>query len=243
MTQQTLFISDLHIRPERADIPRRFIHFLETRAAGVERLYILGDLFDAWVGDDDPTPPNQEVIAALKRCSESGVAIFFQPGNRDFLVGSQFAEACGLTILADEQQIDLYGTSALVMHGDLLCSDDVDYLAFRAKSRTTEWQQKMLTKPLFLRLLISRWYRLRSHFHKRKKTMAIMDANPQTVCETMRKHQVSVLIHGHTHRPAVHSFELDGSPVQRFVLAEWNSGGAALCWDREGYRIEPVVAA
>jgi UDP-2,3-diacylglucosamine hydrolase len=239
---QTLFVSDLHIRPERPDITRRFLHFLEHRAAGVERLYILGDLFDAWVGDDDRTPPNGRIIASLKQCTNSGTAIYFQQGNRDFLVGEHFAEASGTRILPDYEVIDLYGTPTLIMHGDLLCTDDVAYLAFRDKARQPEWQRRMLSKPLFLRQAISRWYRLRSHFHKRRKTMEIMDVNQSAVQETMHQHGVTRLIHGHTHRPGVHHIELEGASAQRFVLSEWNSGGDVLCWDADGYRIEPIAA-
>jgi UDP-2,3-diacylglucosamine hydrolase len=238
---QTLFVSDLHIRPERSDITRRFLYFLEKRAAGVERLYILGDLFDAWVGDDDPTPPNGRIITGLKKCVAAGTAIYFQQGNRDFLVGERFAEASGIQLLLDYEVIDLYGTPTLIMHGDLLCTDDIAYLAFRDKARQPEWQRIMLSKPLFLRLTISRWYRLRSHFHKRRKPAEIMDVNQSAVQETMRQHGVTRLIHGHTHRPGVHEFDHDGGPAQRFVLSEWNSGGDVLCWDAGGYRIEPIA--
>lgn len=241
MIAQTLFVSDLHIRPERPDITHRFVHFLENRAAGVERLYILGDLFDAWVGDDDPTQPNGHIITSLRKRADAGTAIYFQQGNRDFLVGERFAGASGVQLLPDYSVIDLYGTPTLIMHGDLLCTDDVAYLAFRNKTRQREWQRKMLSKPLFLRLAISRWYRWRSHFHKRRKTMEIMDVNQAAVQNTMRQYRVTRLIHGHTHRPAVHAFDQDSTPAQRFVLSEWNSGGDVLCWDSDGYRIEPIA--
>ncbi|WP_054772832.1 UDP-2,3-diacylglucosamine diphosphatase [Methylogaea oryzae] len=231
--KESLFISDLHLSAGRRATVRRFLQFLRHRAPQAERLYILGDLFDAWVGDDDNTPPNRAVKRALRALSDSGTEIYYQHGNRDFLIGERFLRETGCRPLPDHAVIDLYGTPTLLMHGDLLCSDDLPYLAFRALSRTAEWRDNILGKPLLLRLLGARWYRLRSYWHKSKKSGEIMDVNQDTVRETMQRHGATRLIHGHTHRPAVHDFQLDGAPVQRFVLAEWDDQGSVSCWTPE----------
>ena len=241
MRKETLFISDLHLRQTRSDITRRFLHFLQSRARGIERLYILGDLFDTWVGDDDPTPPGSRVRTELRELSDSGTSIFFQQGNRDFLIGDRFSCETGVAIIDDYTVIDLYRTPTLLMHGDLLCTDDIPYLQFRTKARDPDWQRNVLSKPLLLRLAYARWYRLRSHFHKRKKSQEIMDVNPETVRAVMRQYQVTRIIHGHTHRPAVHNIDSDGTGHQRFVLAQWERDANVLCWDVDGYRIEPVI--
>ena len=238
MKNDILFISDLHLTIEKPEITRRFLSFLENQASQAKTLYILGDLFDAWVGDDDPTPPNIKIKAKLKHLTSLGTKIYFQQGNRDFLVGKRFTEETGVILLDDYHVIDLYGTPTLLMHGDLLCSDDIPYLEFRAKSHTPEWIQNVLLKPLVLRLLYARWYRFRSFFHKRKKHDDIMDANQNTIIETMRHHKVLRLIHGHTHRPAIHDFEIDLQPAQRFVLAQWSKESAnALSWTASGYQV------
>lgn len=238
MLRETLFISDLHLSRERPATVRCFLGFLKNRAAGVERLYILGDLFDAWIGDDDPTPPNREIIAGLRNVSETGTRIYFQPGNRDFLIGERFARESGAALLDDHALIDLYGAPTLLMHGDLLCTDDVHYLRARAKTHTPEWKQSALAKPLWLRQLLARWYRQRSQRHKRKAALDIMDVNQNAVTDTLRRYRAARLIHGHTHRPAVHHLTIDGHSAQRFVLAEWHDRGSVLGWDRHGYRIE-----
>jgi len=236
-----LFISDLHLSLDKPEITRRFLRFLETRATGAEALYILGDLFDAWIGDDDPTPPNGKIKRQLKQLSATGTHIYLQLGNRDFLLGKRFCDETGATLLGDHAVIDLYGVPTLLMHGDLLCTDDLPYQAFRAKSHTPEWIGSVLNKPLLLRLLAARWYRLRSFWHKRKKSLEIMDVNPLTVADTMKAHDCIRLIHGHTHRPAVHDFKVDGKDAQRFVLAAWSrDSGQALCWTKDGYRVETV---
>jgi UDP-2,3-diacylglucosamine hydrolase len=238
---ETLFIADLHLTLERPEITQRFLAFLENRASRVESLYILGDFFDAWIGDDDPTPPNRTVIKQLNKLTSGGTKVFLQQGNRDFLLGDRFFQETGVTPLEDYKVIDLYGVPTLLMHGDLLCTDDIAYQEFRNKSHTPEWRHKMLSKPLIIRMLIARWFRLRSRFHKNRKTAEIMDVNQQTVLETLRAYKAERLIHGHTHRPAVHDFQLDGRPVQRFVLENWKPDSASfLCWNKEGYTIESV---
>jgi UDP-2,3-diacylglucosamine hydrolase len=231
---EALFISDLHLSQDKPATTQRFLQFLRTRAAGVERLYILGDLFDAWIGDDDPTPPTLAVKTGIRALVDAGTTVYFQHGNRDFLIGERFVRETGVTLLEDYAVIDLNGTPTLVMHGDLLCTDDIPYQTARARVRTDEWKRAALAKPLFIRQLYARWYRLRSRFHKRNKSFAIMDVNPDAVIETMRKYEVTRLIHGHTHRPYVHDLAVDGKPAQRLVLAEWTDQINALSWSRQG---------
>jgi len=236
-----LFISDLHISLEKPEITRRFLAFLSDRAPKAAAVYILGDLFDAWIGDDDFTPPNNKIRNQLKQLTGSGTPVYLQQGNRDFLLGKQFSEDTGVTLIDEYAVVDLYGTPTLLTHGDLLCTDDLPYQAFRAKSHTPEWQQSVLSKPLLLRLLAARWYRIRSYFHKRKKSQDIMDVNQDTVVSIMRERHCLRLIHGHTHRPAVHDFKIDGLAAQRFVLAAWSkNAGEVLCWNGSGYRIEAL---
>jgi len=241
MKTEILFISDLHIALEKPDITRRFFDFLENRASKASAIYILGDLFDAWIGDDDYTPPGNQIRKKLKRLTDSGTVVYLQQGNRDFLLGDNFCRDTGVTLLGDYAVIDLQGVPTLLTHGDLLCTDDVSYQAFRAKSHASEWKQGVLSKPLWLRLLAARWYRIRSYFHKRKKSMDIMDVNQDTVLEVMREYKCLRLIHGHTHRPGIHNFEINAEPAQRFVLAAWrNDGAELLCWNNQGYQIEVI---
>lgn len=241
MNNEILFISDLHLSLEKAEITRRFLRFLRDRAGKAAAVYILGDLFDTWIGDDDPTPPNDTIRTELRRLTASGTKVYLQLGNRDFLLGEKFCRDTGVVLLGDYAVIDLFGVSTLLTHGDLLCTDDLPYQAFRAKSRTPEWQRSVLSKPLPLRLLGARWYRFRSFLHKRKKSQEIMDVNQDAVIEAMRQHGCLRLIHGHTHRPQVHHFTIDQQPAQRFVLADWKKDTAeVLCWSSEGYAIEPI---
>jgi len=241
MNQDTLFISDLHLSLDKPEITRRFLTFLANRAKTAKAVYILGDLFDTWIGDDDFMPPNNKIRQQLKHTTDSGIPVFLQQGNRDFLLGSRFAQDTGVTLLDDYTVIDLHGTPTLITHGDLLCTDDLAYQAFRIKSHTPEWQHNVLSKPLLLRLLAARWYRLRSYFHKRKKSQDIMDVNQDTVATVMREYGTLRLIHGHTHRPAMHGFEINGQAAQRFVLAAWTKdSGEVLCWNNDGYHIEVV---
>ncbi|TAN64991.1 MAG: UDP-2,3-diacylglucosamine diphosphatase [Methylobacter sp.] len=241
MNQEILFISDLHISLEKPEITRRFLWFLTERAAKAAAVYILGDLFDAWIGDDDFTPPNNKIRTQLKQLTGSGIPVYLQQGNRDFLLGKQFSKDTGVTLLDEYAVIDVHGTPTLLTHGDLLCTDDLPYQAFRAKSHTQAWRQSVLSKPLLVRLLAARWYRLRSYFHKRKKSQDIMDVNQNTVLNIMRERHCLRLIHGHTHRPAIHDFEIDGQIAQRFVLAAWTKdAGEVLCWNQNGYQVEAL---
>ncbi|MEQ1560600.1 MAG: UDP-2,3-diacylglucosamine diphosphatase [Methyloglobulus sp.] len=241
MTKEILFISDLHLSWDKPEITRCFLAFLEHRAHKAAALYILGDLFDAWVGDDDSSPPYPKIREGLKRLTESGTKVSLQLGNRDFLLGEKFCLDTGVIMIPDPVVIDLFGEPTLLMHGDLLCTDDLPYQAFRSKSRTTEWRQRVLTKPLFIRLLAARWYRLRSYFHKRRKSQEIMDVNQDTVISTMLEHKCLRLIHGHTHKPDIHNFMINGNTAQRHVLEAWTKeSGQTLVWDNNGYRIETL---
>jgi UDP-2,3-diacylglucosamine hydrolase len=239
--KEILFISDLHLSLEKRQITQRFLNFLKARAINAEALYILGDLFDAWIGDDDFTPPNNIIRKQLKQLTDSGTRVYLQQGNRDFLLGQRFCEETGVTLLDDHVVINLSGVQTLLMHGDLLCTDDLPYQAFRIKAHSPEWQQNVLAKPLLLRLLAARWYRLRSYFHKRGKSQDIMDVNQNTVIDTMRSYNCFRLIHGHTHRPNIHNFEIDGATAQRFVLSAWYDDKAeVLSWTGSHYQIESI---
>lgn len=241
MKQDIIFISDLHLALEKKEITRRFLSFLKNQARQANTLYILGDLFDAWIGDDDNTPPNKQIKTQLKQLTDSGTQVFLQQGNRDFLIGQQFCDETGVTLLDDYAVIELNGVKTLLTHGDLLCTDDIPYQAFRKKSHTKAWIQNVLSKPLLIRIFAARWYRFRSHFHKRKKSQEIMDVNQQSVISVMLKYQCSRLIHGHTHRPAIHDFEINGKTAQRFVLAEWKKQTIEILrWDAKGYQIEKL---
>ncbi len=241
MKNNILFISDLHLALEKTEITQRFLNFLQDKARSTQALYILGDLFDAWIGDDDNTPPNKTIKQALKQLADSGTAIFLLQGNRDFLLGADFCRECGITLLDEYAVIELQGQSILLTHGDLLCSDDLPYQAFRLKSHSHEWQQYVLSKPLIIRLLAARWYRFRSFFHKRHKTQEIMDVNQQAVVDAMQKYGCLTLIHGHTHRPASHEFQIAGQPAKRLVLADWKKHSAEiLCWINGEWHTEKI---
>lgn len=241
MKQDIIFISDLHISIEKTEITRRFISFLQNQAVKASAVYILGDFFDTWVGDDDNTPPNKKIKQQLKQLTDSGTQVYLQQGNRDFLLGQRFCNESGITLLDEYTVIDLFGVKTLLTHGDLLCTDDIPYQEFRTKSRTTEWKQNVLTKPLLLRLLVARWYRFRSFFHKRKKSQDIMDVNQQTIIQVMQQYDCLRLIHGHTHRPALHDFKINNKPAQRFVLAEWKKDSAELLrWTPESFKREAI---
>jgi UDP-2,3-diacylglucosamine hydrolase len=238
LKKNTLFISDLHLSFEQPKITRHFLNFLITEVKKSSELYILGDLFDVWIGDDDFMPPIKQIKTQLKQLTDSGVKIYLQQGNRDFLLGEKFCQQTGLQLLDEFAIIDLYGVKTLLTHGDLLCSDDLAYQAFRKKSHSLVWQQNVLSKPLLLRLLVARWYRLRSFIHKRNQSEQIMDVNQQTVIDIMNHYQVTQLIHGHTHRPAVHTLKIAQQKAQRFVLSAWTKQGAGiLAWNQQGYKI------
>ena len=237
---ETLFISDLHLDPERPAITELFLTFLEKRAARAEALYILGDLFEAWVGDDDDAPMNLAVCSALKACAKSGTAVYVMHGNRDFLLGSVFAEQSAVTLLDDPARIDLYGTPTLLMHGDLLCTDDTGYLGFRKMVRDPDWQSAMLARPLEERRLMAQEMRASSREQTGGKPEAIMDVNSDAVIDVMRAQQVTRLIHGHTHRPGVHEMDVAGEVSQRIVLGDWYEQGSMLVCSASGCELQAL---
>lgn len=236
----TLFISDLHLDPDRPVITALFLDFLQQRAAGAETLYILGDLFEAWIGDDDDARLGREVAGGLKDLTTQGVPVYLIHGNRDFLVGERFAAASGVHLLPEATVIDLYGTPTLIMHGDTLCTDDLTYQAFRAQVRSPQWQAQLLTRPLAERRQIARQLREGSQQATQQKADDITDVNPDEVIRIMREYGVSRLIHGHTHRPAIHNLLIDGKPAQRIVLGDWYEQGSVLNCDATGCRLEII---
>ncbi len=222
----TLFIADLHLQTEEPAITAGFLRFLRGEAKSADALYILGDLFEAWIGDDDPNPLHREMAAAIKALIDSGVPCYFIHGNRDFLLGKRYARESGMQLLPEEQVLDLYGRKILIMHGDTLCTDDTGYQAFRAKVHTPWIQKVFLALPLFIRNRIAARMRAGSKAANSSKSMTIMDVNPQAVVNVMEKHRVQWLIHGHTHRPDVHSLNANGEPANRVVLGAWHSEGS-----------------
>jgi len=222
----TLFIADLHLHTEEPAITAGFLRFLRGEARSADALYILGDLFEAWIGDDSPEPLNREIAKEIKALVDSGVPCFFIHGNRDFLLGKRFAHESGMTLLPEEQCLDVYGRRVLIMHGDTLCTDDTGYLAFRAKVHQPWLQTLFLALPLFIRRRIAAKMRDDSKNANSHKSMEIMDVNAHAVVEVMEKHQVQWLIHGHTHRPAVHELTANGNPAFRVVLGAWHSEGS-----------------
>lgn len=219
----TLFISDLHLEESRPDITGAFLGFLKTHAMGVEQLYILGDFFEAWIGDDERTPLQEQVAAALREVRDSGTEIFLMHGNRDFLIGNDYCERAGATLLDDPTVIDLYGTPALLMHGDSLCTADVEYQKFRANMRNPQMQKMMLARPLEDRQQMARQLRQMSMAKNQGKAEDIMDVTPEEVVRELEHHGVQLMIHGHTHRPAIHDLEANGEPARRIVLGDWDT--------------------
>jgi len=231
----TLFISDLHLKPEAPHLSRILLELLHGAAARAEALYVLGDLFEAWPGDDDAGDPfNAPVIGAFRALAGRGVPLHFQHGNRDFLLGAGFAQATGGTLLAEELVVDLHGRRTLLMHGDQLCTDDIGYQRFRAQVRNPAWQQALLQQPLAARKHLARQLREGSDAAKAGKTTDIMDVNADAVAAAFRRHGVTRLIHGHTHRPGRHIHEVDGRACERIVLADWRDAGAYLEVDGGG---------
>jgi UDP-2,3-diacylglucosamine hydrolase len=231
----TLFISDLHLAPERPQITGQFLRFTRSTAAGADALYILGDLFEYWVGDDDLEDPlNSTVSGALSALADSGTKVFLMRGNRDVLMGSDFAARCHGTLLEDPVLINLYGSPTLLSHGDALCTDDVDYQRFRLYARDPGNQQKFLAQSLEARREQMRGMRAQSEASKQQKTEAIMDIAPAAVEALLRQHGYPRLIHGHTHRPAQHLHQVDGHACERWVLNDWYDSGGYLRCDAAG---------
>lgn len=224
----TLFISDLHLHPSRPRITQLLLDFLRKEARTAEALYILGDFFDTWIGDDDPDPHHAHVLSGVRALTDSGVPVFFMHGNRDFLIGEGFAREAGCTLLPDPTPVNLYATPTLLMHGDTLCTDDAEYQEFRSMVRDPAWQKSFLAKPLAERGVFSAQARATSKTRTASKPEYIMDVNQEAVERVMVAHGVTRLIHGHTHRPAVHEFRCNGVEATRIVLGDWYEQGSIL---------------
>ncbi len=248
MNKEILFISDLHLNPEQLDdTGRLFIDFLQTQASATDALYILGDLFELWLGDDAILPAYQPYLEALRKLTDSGTSLYIIRGNRDFLLGDKFQSLTGAQLLKDPTVINLDGIPTLLMHGDLLCTDDIAYQQFRAMVHNPEWRQALFRKSMVERLELARKLRQESQAATGEKGTEIMDVNQQAVEEVLRSNNALQLIHGHTHRPAEHHFDLDGQPARRFVLPEWGEMGGGLRYGQQGlhnesYSLDPLVS-
>ncbi|NQY64680.1 MAG: UDP-2,3-diacylglucosamine diphosphatase [Alteromonadaceae bacterium] len=222
------FIADLHLTQNRPDITDTFLSFLKYDAPQAEKLYILGDLFESWIGDDDGSPFVINIAKALFALKQTGTEIFYIHGNRDFLLGKKYAKKSGMVLLAEVELIDLYGQSTVIMHGDTLCTRDIAYQKFRTKSRSWWWQTLVKSLPLFYRRKIAADYRKRSAEATALKSQDIMDVTGSEVVKCLEKYQSQLLIHGHTHRPFVHNLTANGNDAQRIVLGDWYEQGAWL---------------
>jgi len=245
MADHSLFISDLHLSVQRPDITAAFVRFCAERAIHASSLYILGDLSDAWLGDDDDSDIADVLRREIKTLSDTGVNVFIMVGNRDFLMGQQFANDSHCKILPDPSVINLYGQSVLLMHGDSLCTSDTEYMAFRAQIRNPDMQQMLLSKSLDERRGIAKMLREKSQSANATKASDIMDVTPSEVVKALREHKVDILIHGHTHRPQVHSLVRDTenqTEAKRYVLGDWDSQGWCITASKEDSSLAPLLS-
>jgi len=234
-----LLISDLHLEERRPDLTRALLHFLETRAAAAEALYILGDFFEVWVGDDGMTPYQHEIAQALNALSLGGTRIYLMHGNRDFMIGKAFCREAGCTLLADPQVVQLNGERALLTHGDALCTRDEGYMRLRRWLRNPVSLFVLHHLSLASRQKLARKLRSSSKAETRMKASDIVDVTPGEVVRIMQRHKVTTLIHGHTHRPAIHTLDVDRRPARRIVLGDWDRQGWVLQVDESGFHQAP----
>jgi UDP-2,3-diacylglucosamine hydrolase len=237
----TLFISDLHIDAARPAINEQFLSFLRAEAKNAAALYILGDLFESWIGDDAPDAAQAAAIAGLRELTERGVPCFVMHGNRDFLLSQQFCAASGAQLLADPLIITLYGEPVLVMHGDALCTDDRAYQRLRATVRDADWQRRFLALSIQARQALAGAARAGSQAHTAAMENAITDVNADSVEMAFRAAGTSTMLHGHTHRPAIHALNVDGRPRTRIVLGDWYDQGSVLRWDHNGPELQSLA--
>jgi len=228
--RQTYFIADLHLSDSRPDISAAFYHFLNTHILNqdVDALYILGDFYEVWVGDDYETPLSKEVASRLKQISDSGTPVFFIHGNRDFIIRNKYAKQAGMTLLSEQTVIDLYGTPTIILHGDEMCTQDIEYQKFRKKARGWWWPRLMLALPLWYRRSVAKKAREKSKQNQAGKSLEILDVTQEAVLDVFAKHQVKNMIHGHTHRPNVHHYKEQGTELTRTVLGDWYTQGSYL---------------
>lgn len=229
-----LFISDLHIDASRPAITEQFLGFLATEARYAEALYILGDLFESWVGDDAADAAQNATIDGLHSLTSHGVPCFVMHGNRDFLLAEQFCSKSGAEILPDPVIVTLYGERVLVMHGDALCTDDRAYQRLRATVRDAEWQRRFLALSVTARRALAGAARAGSQAHMATAEYTITDVNADSVATALRNAGTATLLHGHTHRPAIHALQIDGRPCTRIVLGDWYDQGSLLRWNHDG---------
>lgn len=225
--QAALFVSDLHLQAAMPRTTEAFFNFLHTQATKTQRLYLLGDIFEAWAGDDDIADAyNRQVVAELRNLSDRGIAIFWIAGNRDFLVGEQFAKSCNLTLLPDPFVTTIADRLLVLTHGDAYCTDDAAYMQFRAQVRDVEWQRNFLNLPLMQRKTIIENLRAGSRAAQRDKSYDIMDVNTEAIASLFAQTATATMIHGHTHRPARHDYQENGETRVRYVLSDWDLDGA-----------------
>ncbi|MFM7481818.1 MAG: UDP-2,3-diacylglucosamine diphosphatase [Candidatus Methylopumilus sp.] len=235
MPNQTIFVSDIHLCKSRPSIADAFINFLNKTNNQVDALYILGDLFEYWIGDD--SKQHENVIQAIKKLTDRHIQVFLMHGNRDFLIGSEFEKKTGAVLLDDPTVIKIYGKRVLLGHGDSLCTDDIEYQSFRDKIRSESWKNEFLKKSLSERILIANEFRKESELNKKNKSLEIMDVNNEAVNQTLIEFNYpDIFIHGHTHRPNRHSIKLDGHQIERIVLGDWYEQGSYLSFNE--YSIE-----
>lgn len=233
----TYIIADLHLSENEPAITAGFIHFIEQQAIHADSLYILGDFFNYWIGDDDATPLHQQVADALKQLTRRGIPCYFIHGNRDFLLGQHYAKQCGMTILPQETRLEIENQRILILHGDTLCTDDIAYQNYRKKVYNPWIRRLFLALPLFVRRRIAQKMRKNSQYASSLKSDSIMDVNPQAVASTFEKYQVDWMIHGHTHRPAIHEIVINDKKYYRGVLGAWHHEGSAFVIDEHGIEL------
>lgn len=239
----TLFVSDLHLDERRPEATERFLQFLKEEARHARALYILGDLFEFWIGDDVSSGLSVEVADGIADLATAGTPVYFTHGNRDFMLGAEYAQRCCMTLLPEEHVIDLYGQPTLVLHGDQLCTDDTVYQAIRQKVRNPEWKAAMMAKSPAERMAFARQAREQSRDHQQGIEETIMDVNSDAVMDAFARHDVRLMIHGHTHRPAFHELSLDSDRARRIVLSDWYAQGSVLKATQGSCSLENLIFA
>ncbi|OBU14933.1 UDP-2,3-diacylglucosamine diphosphatase [Photobacterium aquimaris] len=234
----TLFIADLHLSAERPDITACFLRFMAQETHHIDALYVLGDLFEMWIGDDEDSPFLRQIKQAFKTLTDTGTPCYFIHGNRDFLIGKRFSRETGITLLPEHSVVDLYGTPTLILHGDTLCIEDQAYQRYRKKVHNPVIQWLFARLPLSYRIKVGDKFRQNSGKNNQTKSQSIMDVTQTEVIRVMREANVTQMIHGHTHRPNIHNFDIDGMPAQRIVLGDWYDHGSVLVYNADGYQLE-----